>query len=170
MKKAKDFLRGPQIKKKRTTAPADKEYGMLDNNILNLEERKQFLDSLPNSKAEVLEIEIKTRGQARNTCWRLYRIYILTASNFGTICKLKKTTDPKKTVHIILFSSITNSKATTWGKDHESHAKEAFKTKFQKKVKYCGLFIYDKLPFLDGVINTSEIIEIKSFLMCHNDT
>ncbi|CAH1112077.1 unnamed protein product [Psylliodes chrysocephalus] len=56
-----------------------------------LEQRKlQFLDSLPKSIDDICKIEVSTKGQASNDLWKENRSNMLTASNFGTVCKLRK--------------------------------------------------------------------------------
>ncbi|CAH1103088.1 unnamed protein product [Psylliodes chrysocephalus] len=88
--------RGPQLKKR------DDDDDVLEQNNL------QFLDSLPKSIDDICKIEVSTRGQTSNDLWKEHRSNMLTASNFGTVCKLRKTTDPKRLLIIYYFHLFTD--------------------------------------------------------------
>ncbi|XP_072389723.1 uncharacterized protein [Diabrotica undecimpunctata] len=154
----------PVIKKKRKIAPADKNYGALDIEIPT-SEKESFLESLQKSNEEIAKIEQSTRGQSTNFLWKEYRHNRLTASNFGIVCKLRKSTNPANTTKKILFSDFHGSAATRWGQDHEAIAKLEFEAKYNLKVRECGLFISAENPFLaaspDGSIDDDHIVEVK---------
>jgi len=53
-----------------------------------------------------LHIESMTRDQVSSEIWKRERHCRLTASNFGRICKMRKTTSHKNVIHSILYSSF----------------------------------------------------------------
>ena len=59
--------------------------------------RKLFL-----SESDVLDVEIKTRGQSETAEWNLHRKYRITASKCHRVASLKTSTSPTKTVQEIL--------------------------------------------------------------------
>ena len=66
-------------------------------------------------------LEQRTRSQANSSLWHTSRSVRLTASNFGRILHLRKTTDRDAVAH-----SLTSAKRTTeamaWGKEKEAEA------------------------------------------------
>lgn len=59
--------------------------------------RKLFL-----SESEVLDVEMKTRGQSETVDWNLHRKYRITASKCHRVASLKTSTSPTKAVQEIL--------------------------------------------------------------------
>ncbi|KAK5648295.1 hypothetical protein RI129_003187 [Pyrocoelia pectoralis] len=86
--------------------------------------------------------------------WKVERKKRLTDSNFGRICKLRKTTSTAKTVESLLYSNFKGNSATEFGLAHETTA-----------IQF-GLVIDKDYPFLacspDGLIEENAIVEIKS--------
>lgn len=159
----------PSKKRKRIHAPADEDYGLQEVTAADVsfteKNKNDFIVSLKKTAEEIVNIEQLTRGQSRNPLWIERRRNLLTASNFGAVCKLRKTTNPIKLVKSILEPTFTGSVATRWGCDHEDIAKKAFESLYHLKVNNCGLFLSEDYPFLgaspDGVISNDSIIEIK---------
>ncbi|KXJ09599.1 hypothetical protein AC249_AIPGENE9449 [Exaiptasia diaphana] len=106
---------------------------------------------------EVENIEKATRGQQKNSVWHNKRKEILTASNFGMICKNK--VEPSKKLKAILYSNFT-TEATVYGQENESKAVELYLK--QEKERLCndnyqalevGLLISAKKPFLGASLD-----------------
>jgi len=107
------FLR-PKIKKKITYGP-DFDYGAVDEELdchplpmshEEFEEKKlKFLASLKLNMHEINELQSRTVEQSNCEEWKKERSKRLTASNFGKICKLRKTTSREKSVISIIYQS-----------------------------------------------------------------
>ncbi|KAK4885390.1 hypothetical protein RN001_001661 [Aquatica leii] len=113
----------------RRFAVADCDYGMPDDSItsdLCQEEYEmkatEFLNDLQN--VDKKKIETGTLTQSKSDVWKVERKKRLTASNFGKVCKLRKTTCTSKT------------------------AREEFEKIYKLKVVKCGLMIDEEMPFL----------------------
>lgn len=157
-------------KKKNSIAPADMEYGLVDDGeTLSSEEIKvketEFLASLKKSEDELNQIQIDTIGQSDNLLWRQERFNRLTASNFGSVCKMKKSTHCRNLVKNLLYSNFRGNSSTRWGQDHEIVAVTEFEENYQMEVQKCGIFIDKIFYFLgaspDGLIGEDGIVEIK---------
>lgn len=89
----------------------------------------------------------------------------ITSANFGSICKMKKSTHCGNLVKHLMYSKFRGNSSTRWGQDHEFDAITKFEETCYKKVKRCGLFIDKNLKFLgaspDGIFDEDAIIEIK---------
>ncbi|KAL4083865.1 hypothetical protein QTP88_029181 [Uroleucon formosanum] len=166
----------PKIKKKIIFGP-DSDYGAVDKELgcqplsmtkENFEDKKiEFLDKLKLNKTDISKLERRTIDQSNNEEWKKERLSRLTASNFGKICKMRKTTIRKNTIISILYQSyyFHGTTATSYGIQFESIAKTEFETMYNLKVLPAGLFVDFNLPFLaaspDGLIGNDAIIEIK---------
>lgn len=53
-----------------------------------------------------LHIENMTKDQANSEMWKRERHCRLTSSNFGRICKMRRSTSHKNVVHSVLYSSF----------------------------------------------------------------
>lgn len=84
-----------------------------------LEIKKQtFIESLQLSNDKYSKIEEDTRNQRDCQQWFSERRNRLTASNFGRICKMKKTTSCKNMVHNLLYGTqLQNIKQLEYGKN-----------------------------------------------------
>ena len=51
-----------------------------------------------------------TRGQSHNKIWKKTRTYVLTASNFGIVCKRKETTLPDDLIKFQVYIMVKNMK------------------------------------------------------------
>ncbi|KAL4105323.1 hypothetical protein QTP88_020571 [Uroleucon formosanum] len=153
----------PSTKMGKTFSGADKDYGDLDElECAELEispeeqetKRSTVLNSLKLSSQEIVELERNTIDQGKSETWHTERKYRLTASNFGRVCKLRKTTPRANTVKYVLY-----------GIQYEPMVKEAFESIFNVKVLPASLFVDEQYNFLtsspDGLVGENEIIEIK---------
>lgn len=145
----------------------DKNYGpyceKLDMSSEEFESAKQlFLQGLQKAKQEISSIEERTRSQYNCLEW----LKILTASNFGTICRRKATTFCSPLVKSLLSANYIRSASMDWGKNHEAKALEDLEKFAKIKIKKCGLFLNEEYPFLgatpDGLVGDSGLVEIKS--------
>ena len=64
----------------------------------------------------------KTAGEQGSEQWLKERRNRLTASNFGSVCHLRKTTSPKSTVQNLLYSNFKGNAATAYGLPQESES------------------------------------------------
>ena len=92
----------------------------------------------------------------------------ITASNFGTICKMTEKRDIPNLVSSMLYSGKNTelqTKAIQHGKKYESIAVEKFENETGLKTKECGLFVSKQHTYIasspDRVINPQTIVEIK---------
>jgi len=120
------------------------------------------------------KIERETRDQNECELWHLLRREMLTASNFGTVCRMRPTTSCAAIVKSILYPPQIDTAAMKYGRDREEVARKELATKLNKKIKPCGLFIDSKNPFLsaspDGLIDEDGLVEIKCPLSAENLT
>ncbi|CAG9762672.1 unnamed protein product [Ceutorhynchus assimilis] len=124
-----------------------------------------FLKELEKSGEEIEKLERETRGLSGNSLWKQERSLRLTASNFGTVCKMRKTTSCENSVKNLLYSKFMGSSATRYGTEKEPLAIKAYETYTKEIVEPCGLFVDKKHCFLaaspDGLIQEEGIIEVK---------
>lgn len=156
--------------KKKPSLP-DKDYGPeaipepdLPDDIFQ-EKKEIFLKSLEKSKEELATIEVQTRGQSGNPLWNQERMTRLTASHFGEICKMRKTTSCINKIKQLLYSPFLGNDNTKYGIEHEPFAIKQFEEEFGLKVEPCGLFI-DEENFIfgaspDGVVGREFLVEVK---------
>ena len=111
------------------------------------------------------QIERDTVSQGDSAFWRYLRTIIITASNFGKIVLMRKTTSCVNTVTSICYPKVLETAAVQFGLANEQVAKEALELKLGKKITPCGLFIHSEIPYLgaspDGLIDNDGIVEIK---------
>lgn len=173
LREARQRLNSRRRYKMKTMGP-DKEYGNVDEEEIcdipheEYEAKKEeFLRGLRKSKEEIKNIERLTRGQNANPLWKQERSYRITASNFGAVCKMRKSTSCANMVKKLLYNEFSGSIATKYGVENEPFAKAAFERMTGQSVEDCGLFIgEDQEYFLgaspDGIVkNTNAIVEIK---------
>lgn len=98
---------------------------------------------------------------------------MLTASNFGVVCRMRPTTSCATTVKNILFPTFPTT-AMKYGHDMEEMAKQDLSEKLKKEIKPCGLFIDCNNPYLgaspDGLLDEDGLVEIKCPLSAENLT
>jgi len=127
--------------------------------------RQNHLEKLFENGRNWQNIEFDTRNQNESELWLLLRREMLTASNFGTVCRMRPTTSCAATVKNILYPPSIDTAALRYGRDNEEIARQELAMKLNKEIKHCGLFIDTKNPFLgassDGVIEENGLVEIK---------
>ncbi|KAL4119848.1 hypothetical protein QTP88_012612 [Uroleucon formosanum] len=89
----------------------------------------------------------------------------LTASVFGKICKLRKTTSRAKTIESLLYGTFQGNLATKYGVEHEEVAKEQLANILGVNIEPSGLFVDSEQFYLaaspDGLIGDDGLMEIK---------
>lgn len=123
-----------------------------------------FLNSQKKTSKEILEIEAQTRLQGGSDLWRNLRRNLLTASNFGTVCKRLPFTRCDSLVTRLLYGDQLDAFSLVYGREKEVIAISQLK-KMGLEITKCGLFIDKDLPYLaatpDGLIGNDGILEIK---------
>lgn len=170
----REYLKKRRLFAPRRSKPAtlpDSDYGRTSEQIdciseTELENRKrQFLNDLEKSVEEIIKIEKETRSQASNPQWIQERSIRITASNFGKICKLRKTTSCANTVKNLLYSNFFGNASTKYGKNSEIIALQQLEVFLGVKIEQCGIFIDWENYFLgaspDGIIAKDHLVEIK---------
>lgn len=109
--------------------------------------------------------EEQTVDQASSSSWHMLRRRMLTASHFGAICCMRKTTSPKARVNSVCHPKILKVDAVNFGKANEAAACKELQKAINRDIERCGLFIDQKSPFLgaspDGLVGDDCIVEIK---------
>lgn len=109
------------------------------------------------------EIERDTMDQSNCGKWLDLRSKLLTASNFGKVCRAKESSYPGY-VKSILHSKFT-SKETSYGINNESKAIQQMEKQLKIKIDRCGIFIDQNDWFLaaspDGLIGCNGLVEVK---------
>ncbi|KAL4123428.1 hypothetical protein QTP88_015606 [Uroleucon formosanum] len=162
-RKRRQLFPTKKSKKNKKTGP-DEFYGLAeplkDNDILSNEEleikKEQFILQLKLNIEEYQKLEASTRNQRNCQQWFNERRNRLTASNFGKVCKMRRTTSCKNTVHTLLYGTqFQNIKQLEYGKKFESEALIQASNILKKNIDSCGFFVDHEIPFLgaspDGV-------------------
>jgi len=138
--------------------------------VLKQNHLEQLLENGRNWKA----IECDTRDQSNCELWHSLRKIMLTASNFGVVCRMRPTTSCASIVKNILFPPSIDTAAMKYGRDMEEMAKQDLAAKLNKIIKPCGLFIDCDNPYLgaspDGLLDEDGVVEIKCPLSAENVT
>nr|XP_034195031.1 uncharacterized protein LOC117611204 [Osmia lignaria] len=134
------------------------------NNIYELE-KKKHMEMLQNWQNRRDAIEEETIGQAKNPRWLNYKSKLLTASNFGRICRRRIGTLCGNSVKSLVYPRLISAPAVQYGQECEKFAREQLSVCIGVEIKECGLFIDSAIPFLgaspDGLIDEEGIVEIK---------
>ncbi|XP_070523169.1 uncharacterized protein [Cardiocondyla obscurior] len=119
-------------------------------------------------------IEMLTRKQSESELWLSLRRKMLTASNFGTVCRMRPTTSCAATVKAILYPPFIDNEAVKYGLEMEEVARKELALQLKKEIRPCGMFIDNENPCLgaspDGVIDEDGLVEIKCPLSAENLT
>uniref|UniRef100_A0A1Y1LUC9 YqaJ viral recombinase domain-containing protein n=1 Tax=Photinus pyralis TaxID=7054 RepID=A0A1Y1LUC9_PHOPY len=156
--------------KRKHFATADSHYGPSANqpeedmdSELYKKKRQEFLEVL--RCADKKKICMETASQSNSNLWYQERKKRITASNFGRVCKLRKTTSTAKLVSQLLYTTFAGNSSTTFGLENEETAIKLFQNAHNVSVTQSGLVIDDELPYLacspDGLVGNNCIIEIK---------
>ena len=111
------------------------------------------------------KIEMETRDQANSEKWIGYRKKLLTASNFGKVCRLQKKTRRANTLKSIMYPQLENLRSLQYGRENEANALRQMEEELGITILTCGLFIDATVPHLgatpDGLVDDDTIIEVK---------
>jgi len=99
-------------------------------------------------KLNEAEIKIITRDQSNNPHWFKERRLRITASNFGTIWKMRPYTSCKTKIHSLLYAPNPKTKQLNYGNVMESKGRTKFEEIYNVNVQACGLIIGCDLPYL----------------------
>lgn len=148
----------------------DKDYGpqaqqpALQPEVLQREMTKE-MERLRHNADNWQNIEYETRDQSGSERWRVLQQTMLTASNFGAVCRRKNSTRTARLDSSLLYPSLQQTAEMKYGHDMESRARAELSDFLQKEIRVCGLFIDQDYPFLgaspDGLIEDDGIVEIK---------
>jgi hypothetical protein len=110
----------------------------------------------------IKEIEEDTKQQKSNS-WRKERKKRITASNFGRVCKMRKSTINQENSEKFTF---VGNESTKYGQNNELKAIRSFELQTSLKTKPSGLIIDKDRPFLarspDAILeDNSALVEIK---------
>ncbi|XP_076656376.1 uncharacterized protein LOC143361021 [Halictus rubicundus] len=149
----------------------DKDYGPsaekpdMEDHVFNLE-KERHMEILQDWQNNRKKIEKESREQAKSQKWQMYRSKLLTASNFGKVCRRLKKTPCGNLVKSLLYPKVLDLPSIEHGRQCEDIAQEELSRKEGITIRKCGLFIDASIPFLgaspDGVIDDDDgIVEIK---------
>ncbi|XP_036150394.1 uncharacterized protein LOC118648181 isoform X2 [Monomorium pharaonis] len=127
--------------------------------------REKHIEKLTENAKKWKQIERDTIEQSESEIWLALRREMLTASNFGIVCRMRPTTSCALTVKNILYPSVVDTAGMKYGRENEKEAIKVLATKLNKDIQPCGLFIDYKNPCLgaspDGLIEENGLVEIK---------
>jgi len=127
--------------------------------------RQKHIEKLLENGKNWKQIERDTTEQSESELWSALRREMLTASNFGIVCRMRPTTSCAMTVKNILYPPSVDTAAMKYGREREKVARKEITAKLNKEIKSCGLFIDYENPCLgaspDGLIDENGLIEIK---------
>lgn len=130
------------------------------------QEKSEFLNTLTNLQQNSNCIERETVLQAGSGRWLEMRRKMLTASNFGKVCRMRPTTSCKNIVKNMLYSHVLNVPSLEHGRNSESVALTQLEVQEGITIEKCGLFIDKEYAYLgaspDGLVGDKGIVEIKS--------
>ncbi|XP_054257576.1 uncharacterized protein LOC129005927 [Macrosteles quadrilineatus] len=128
-----------------------------------------FLEALQRTEEEKMKLERGTLLQAGSGLWKEERRKLLTASNFGIVCKRRKSTSCAGLVKNLLYRDV-QTPSMFYGRENETQALTAFEKKTGLTVSKCGLFVDKDIPYLgatpDGLVGDDCIVEVKCPASC----
>lgn len=128
--------------------------------------RDKHLQELRENQENRVSIEYNTREQSQSDLWETLRRKLLTASNFGRICRMRAYTSCASTVKSLIFPALTDNVAMAYGRECEDVARKELEKVIKKEIKVCGLFIDPNDPRFaaspDGTIDEDGIVELKN--------
>lgn len=87
--------------------------------------KRNHLQKLSENGKNWKQIERETIGQNESELWHSLRKEMLTASNFGVVCRMRPTTSCATYLKNILFPSYVDNAAMKYGRDMEERAKNS---------------------------------------------
>ncbi|XP_076681864.1 uncharacterized protein LOC143375984 [Andrena cerasifolii] len=111
------------------------------------------------------KIEMEIRDQANSEKWVDCRKTLLTPSNFGKVCRLRKDTPRANTLKSIMYPQLQNLRSLEYGRESEANSLRQLEEELGIDILSCGLFIDATVPHLgatsDGLMDDDTIIEVK---------
>lgn len=98
------------------------------------------------------QIEREIIGQHISELWQSLRAKMLTAFNFGTVCRMRPTTSCATVVKNILFPSSVDTAAMKYSRDNEEIVSLEVAEKLKNEINVCGLFIDKEHPCLGALM------------------
>ena len=127
---------------------------------------EEHIKKLKEDQANRLELERSTVTQGDCEIWHAKRTEILTASKFGKICRRRPSTSCANLVKEILYPSVKDLPALTYGTEHEDESRNRLAKILKKNIQDAGLLIDAKVEYIgasvDGLIDGDGIIELKN--------
>lgn len=125
-----------------------------------------FLDNLKDLTADRASIERNTILQRDSSEWMEIRKKLITASNFGPVCKRQMSRSTAPLVKNILYKkNLAHVSSVAHGTEHEKQALQQMEKQEAIKIEPCGLFIDQNYSFIgatpDGLVGENSIVEIK---------
>lgn len=125
---------------------------------------EKFLKSLELTDEQRRQLELETRNQRDNPKWFEERRKRLTASNFGSICKMTSRASPQGVVERMINPKFHGNDDTNWGNEAKEVAFASFEKKTGLKVTKCGFIVHDKVPYLgaspNGLVGNDALIQV----------
>lgn len=148
----------------------DKDYGPsaekpdIDKEIFEVL-AENHMEKLFSNQRKWQDIERDTVDQSRSDLWHRLHKELITASKFGTICRMQPTTSCTNVVLSIRYPKYVDAAATNYGRENEAKARKMIEEQLNITIKLCGLFIDRDIPYLgaspDGLIDEDGVVEIK---------
>lgn len=128
--------------------------------------KEDFLKNLRMLTMDRKSIERSTVLQKDSGEWLEIRKNLITASNFGPVCKRKTTLGTAPLVRNILYKkNLAHIGSIAHGIEHEQQALQQLQQQENVTILPCGLFIDKIYPFIgatpDGLIGEDTVVEIK---------
>ncbi|KAG5880690.1 hypothetical protein JTB14_024262 [Gonioctena quinquepunctata] len=126
--------RRQELRVKKGFALPDRDYGNIDESIPDMNDdeyiskRMDFLDKLKELQEEIDNIEKKMKDQSCSILWMEQRQKMITASNFGKICKMKSNTRSINTIEELSYKKFKGNNTTEYGELNEPFEIENFET------------------------------------------
>lgn len=153
-----------------TPGKMDKNYGTDTSSKATMSEAEIaraklfFLEELKDQQKNRFQIYKNTIDQANSALWNNTRKKLITSSNFGLVCKRRKS-DCTKLVANLLSNKHLTTAAINHGKISEEHAIRKLERTLNIQVDSCGLVIDAEYAFIgsspDGLIGDDGCVEIK---------
>ena len=137
------------------------------NNIVCQSEFRRFVSNIELTDTDIKAVSESTKGQSCNPKWKEMRSVILTASNFGSICKRKPETRPDNLIKKIRsYGPPVDSREMRYGRKKEAQARKDYARHHittcgcNVVVETTGVVISKDFPYLgasvDGIINCDK--------------
>ena len=127
--------------------------------------REDHKIKLLENQEDRVNIELQTRDQGNSDLWISLRKYMLTASNFGPVCRMRAQTSCRNNVKKVLFFNF-DTPAMRYGRETEGIARKELAAYLDKEIQINGLFIDPIDPRFgaspDGIIEDDGLVEIKN--------